>query len=457
MTRDGRWRAALAGVFVILTGSPVVAGFCPNGEITLQTASPLRVLRRGPGADAVIGRRASFVVPAGAAIAPGDEAVTLVLEADRREVLRRALPAGALAGKPGGEAFVLHAGGTRLALRRTRGVFRLDARLRGLDLAALDPAHPPTHLKELLKIGDDCFSAVLACAARGDGIVCRPERSALLAGRVESPGQGALAGVMVTAYDLPRLESVSVFTQEDGRYAFPPLRPGGYRLRARLVGWEDAFRDDVALADGKVTKAGFTLAPAADVNAQLSASAWFSLLLDKWPDPKIRGDFTLSCGNCHQIAAYRFRRTKTEAEWRETLQEMMTFLPPYFQETRDRLVDNVLATYGPGRARRRCRARRRPRATCSAPSSTSTGSAMRRAVRAATTSSSARTASSTRDAGVRWIDPRTGERGTHPITGGAPRSSARPTGTCGSRRRGATRSRGSTSARDRSPTIRCRR
>jgi len=411
--------AALAGLVLFLGMGPAYAGLCPNGEITLQTAGALRVLRRAPGADELRGGRASFVVPVGDAIAPGHEPTTLVLEADHAAALTLALPAGAFVASRNGETFVHREGRSTLSLRRARAAYRLTVRLRGVDLAALDPAHPPAHLKELVKIGDDCFSAVLACTGRRNGIACRPERSALLSGRVEDPAHGRLAGVMVTAYDVPRLESVSVFTQEDGRYTFPPLRPGRYRVRARQIGWEDAFRDDVALKADRVAKLDFALAPAADVNAQLSASAWFSLLLAKWPDPKIRGDFTLSCGNCHQIAAYRFRRTKTEEEWRETLQEMMTFLPPYFQDTRDRLVDNVLTTYGPGTT-----APPLPRPPPPA------GEVLRAVVyEYGLGDDTSRPGCHDlelgedgvvyQDGGVRWIDPRTGERGIYPITGGA--------------------------------------
>jgi hypothetical protein len=168
----------------------------------------------------------------------------------------------------------------------------------------------------------------------------------MLAGRVERVGRAPLAGTMLTAFDDARLETVSVFTQPDGHFAFPLLRPGTYRLRARLIGFADAVRD-VALARTDTTRVTLTLSPTDDTNEQLPASAWFSLILGKWSDPKIRADFTLSCGNCHQIGAYRFRRAKTEEQWRSVLTRMMANLPPYFEETRETLVDNVLATYGP--------------------------------------------------------------------------------------------------------------
>src|SRR6185295_12961729 len=160
------------------------------------------------------------------------------------------------------------------------------------------------------------------------------------------------AGAMLTVYDDSRLESVSVFSQEDGRFVFPPLRPGTYRVRARLVGYEDVVRDGVELTGAEPTKLDVVLAPASDesIRLHLPATHAFSEVLGKWPDPTIRGDFTLSCGNCHQIGAYRFRRDKTAAEWDAVITRMMTFLPPYFQATRDLIRPNLLGTYGPGTA-----------------------------------------------------------------------------------------------------------
>src|SRR6185295_12460820 len=141
--------------------------------------------------------------------------------------------------------------------------------------------------------------------------------------------------------------------------------------------------------------------------------------LGKWPDPTIRGDFTLSCGNCHQIGAYRFRRDKTAAEWDAVITRMMTFLPPYFQATRDLIRPNLLGTYGPGTALH----------TSPLPPAPS-GEALRAAVyEYGLGDETARPGCHDlelgtdgvvyADSGVRWIDPRSGERGTYPIIGGA--------------------------------------
>ena len=409
------WKIAL-GILVGLVATARADGpLCPAGEITLGPGTLRAVLEGGR----VVSGGGVFVLPTGVAIDPANEPVVFALEGDRRPVGSVTLSAGSLAARPGGKRFAYRAGGSRLSLRRSGFAYRLSARLTAVDLTGLDPANPPQFMKQILKIGDDCFSSVLACTASGGGVVCRPDRTAVLAGRVQTGGRAPLAGAMLTVFDDARLESVSVFAQEDGHYAFPRLRPGQYWLRARLIGYDDVIETGVAVARGRTTRVDFTLAPTADTNDQLPASAWFQLILDKWPDPKIRADFTLSCGNCHQIAAYRFRRTKTEDEWRAELTEMMLNLPPYFQETRDHLVENVLATYGPNA----------PVPTLPVPPPPS-GEILRTVLYEyglgdATTRPGCHDlelGADNRvyaDAGLRWIDPRTSERGLYPFTGGS--------------------------------------
>src|SRR5213078_1495067 len=68
------------------------------------------------------------------------------------------------------------------------------------------------------------------------------QRSALRAGALRAAARPRLDS---------RLESVSVFAQENGRFVFPRLRPGTYRLRARLLGWQEV-EVPVTLAGRKV-------------------------------------------------------------------------------------------------------------------------------------------------------------------------------------------------------------
>src|SRR5207247_4995899 len=101
------------------------------------------------------------------------------------------------------------------------------------------------------------------------------------------------------------------------------------------------------LAGRKPTTQNVALTPVADANEQVPASQFLSLVLPKFPTPTVRGDFTLSCGNCHQIAGPRFREDKSVAEWGQVVTTMEGYLPPYHAETRPLILPILLAAFGP--------------------------------------------------------------------------------------------------------------
>ncbi len=151
---------------------------------------------------------------------------------------------------------------------------------------------------------------------------------------------------MVTAYDDVQGLNVSVFTAIDGRYALPPLRPARYRVRARRIGFEESFRESLDLvAPGAVVD--FSLRPASDINSQLPANYFLSLL--SWPTRRIKGDFVRTCANCHQIGDHEFREERTEAEWERIVNRMIGYgAVPFFAETRPLLVPTLARTFGHG-------------------------------------------------------------------------------------------------------------
>src|SRR5579863_4455792 len=61
-----------------------------------------------------------------------------------------------------------------------------------------------------------------------------------LSGRVTSSQEGAMEGVLVSAQRSGSPISVTVVTNEAGRYSFPVKRlpPGHYSLRIRAIGYE---------------------------------------------------------------------------------------------------------------------------------------------------------------------------------------------------------------------------
>ncbi len=221
------WKKVIGLLILGILPSTVCAEpLCPGGEITLGPGR-LRVLRTGSASGTVASTRGTFALPAGVTIAPANEPIVFALEADRQPVGAVTLAAGALVARSGGKRFTYRADGSSLSLRRARGAYQLSARFDGFDLAALDFAQPPTFLKQILKIGDDCFASVLACTGDGERppLQDRSHRAARGARRAVRHARRC-AGAMVTLIDDARLETVSVFAQEDGRFVFPRLRPG---------------------------------------------------------------------------------------------------------------------------------------------------------------------------------------------------------------------------------------
>ena len=334
---------AVAGLVLLATVTARAAEpSCPAGEITLS-AELLTAVQTSARGDRLATSSASFVLPAGVSIDPATEPVSFVVEGDHHLLYQADIPAGGITAHRGG-VLAFRARHARFALRHTGAVFRMSASFDHLDVPGLTPA--PHFAKLLVQIGDDCFSAVLVCSARDRGLHCAPERTARLRGRVDAVAGGPLAGTMLTAFDDTRLESVSVFAQEDGHFVFPRLRPGTYRLRARLLGWQE-LEASVTLKGRRGTKQVFALSPLANANEQLPASQFLSLILPQFPTPTERGDFTLSCGNCHQIAGPRFREDKSVAEWTQVVGIMQSYLPPYHAETRPLILPILLDTLGP--------------------------------------------------------------------------------------------------------------
>ena len=64
-------------------------------------------------------------------------------------------------------------------------------------------------------------------------------------GTVTDAGGRPMGGVMVSAHDTERKQSVSVFSQADGSFAIDGLRKITFKLRARLMGQRDLWVEDV--------------------------------------------------------------------------------------------------------------------------------------------------------------------------------------------------------------------
>ena len=131
-----------------------------------------------------------------------------------------------------------------------------------------------------------------------------------LTGRVTSPREGAMEGVLVSAQRSGSPISVTVVTNESGRYSFPVKRlpPGNYSLRIRATGYEldGPAAVDVA-AKGTVT-ADLRLQQAPDIAAQLTSTEW----LISMPGGSEQKRPLIECMSCHTLE--RVVRSKFNAD-----------------------------------------------------------------------------------------------------------------------------------------------
>ena len=106
-----------------------------------------------------------------------------------------------------------------------------------------------------------------------------------------------VAGAMVTFGHGDPGHSITVFTDDQGRYVSPALAHAeNYRLRVRRIGWDDARRGD--LAPSLVEAQDFALARTADpvdVAYQLPANVWYDRVLARIDDPGERAELKQQC------------------------------------------------------------------------------------------------------------------------------------------------------------------
>ena len=97
----------------------------------------------------------------------------------------------------------------------------------------------------------------------------------ILSGSVKSASGEAVGGVMVSAKPQGGTITTTVLTDETGRYYFPPLAAGKYRLWAQALSFE---RDNGDIDLGAAKQHDFTLAPMADFFKQLPGNLMLAAL-----------------------------------------------------------------------------------------------------------------------------------------------------------------------------------
>lgn len=178
------------------------------------------------------------------------------------------------------------------------------------------------------------FVAALAGALLVAGVAGRlfdasaqvPPPGTLLTGTVTSASGEKMEGVTVSARGLGTTITTSVFTDAEGKYYFPLLAEGEYRVWAQAVAFE-AARSDLALG-GSLVAWNATLLPKKDFELQLPGDRWLDALPEDTPENrKMKEVYRLACNGCHThgfTLATRF----DEKGWNDIL-TVMGVISPY--------------------------------------------------------------------------------------------------------------------------------
>ncbi|HXP80146.1 MAG TPA: carboxypeptidase regulatory-like domain-containing protein [Verrucomicrobiae bacterium] len=123
-----------------------------------------------------------------------------------------------------------------------------------------------------------------------------------LSGSVKSSDGKPLEGVGVSARGVSETFTITVYTDESGRYFFPPMKSGQHKVWAQAVGFETS-KADASLSDGAKKQVDLTLASLNDFHKQLSGTEWAASLPENTPDDRrMKTVFINNCSGCHQVS-----------------------------------------------------------------------------------------------------------------------------------------------------------
>ena len=133
-----------------------------------------------------------------------------------------------------------------------------------------------------------------------------------------------MEGVLVSARRTGGTVTVTVVTDEQGRYRFPrhKLEPGGHTLSIRAVGYDLDGASTVEVVTRKTATADLTLRKAHDLAAQLSNAEW----LASFPGTDQQRASVRGCAHCHTLELVT--RSRHDADQFVAVIERMAGYPP---------------------------------------------------------------------------------------------------------------------------------
>jgi virginiamycin B lyase len=171
------------------------------------------------------------------------------------------------------------------------------------------------------------------------------ETAVALTGTVTSAKEGLMEGVVVSAKKAGSTITISVATDDKGRFSFPATRlePGQYALGTRAAGYDLEGPKTAEVLAGQTASVDIKLAPTKNLPKQMSNAEWFI----SFPGTDQQKKALLNCVSCHNLD--RIARSQYDAEqFIAVFNRMIGYYPGSTPEHPQRLVGTASRTLGQG-------------------------------------------------------------------------------------------------------------
>ena len=196
-------------------------------------------------------------------------------------------------------------------------------------------------------------NALLASTAAAAAVVIQfgvaapvlAQSAAALTGTVSSAAEPVMEGVVVSAKKDGATITVSVVTDDKGRFSFPAerLSPGHYTLSARAVGYDLDGPKAADVTAGQPATADIKLKPTHNLPDQLTNAEWMLSV----PGTDEQKSMLLNCNGCHSIERI-VKSVHTPEEFLKLFKRMGSYYPGSTPRKPQPLVGNASRDVGRG-------------------------------------------------------------------------------------------------------------
>ena len=179
-------------------------------------------------------------------------------------------------------------------------------------------------------------TAVLALSV---SVICADAKT--ISGRVTGKDGEGIGGVFVSAHDTEHRKSTGVFTAKDGFFAIDGLRDQDHKVRARLMGQNDVWMEQIGAGSRNVTIA-MTPATGWKLEKQRPSDSAFAML--KFDNARDKLNFKMFCSYCHQIGTVPFRTPEKPVDW-ETMIRRMDGFGGLYRHSQKTIIKRIIDTY----------------------------------------------------------------------------------------------------------------